>query len=88
MRLSRMVGSRRSEPQPALLPRRRKLAFEHDPGTTYGYSGEGYEYLARAMERKLSETFPRLVASKVLEPLGMTRTVLATHREGVPKSSS
>ena len=61
----------------------RKLAFEHDPGTHYGYSGEGFEYLARAIERKLGEPFAAVVQRTVLDPVGMRDTVLAVHRQGL-----
>lgn len=61
----------------------RKLAFEHDPGTHYGYSGEGFEYLARAIERRLGQPFPAVVQRTVFEPIGMPDTVIAVHREGL-----
>jgi CubicO group peptidase (beta-lactamase class C family) len=59
-----------------------KLVFQHDPGTTYGYSGEGFQYLAHALENKLGQPFPRLVATRVFQPIGMNAVVEA-HREGV-----
>jgi CubicO group peptidase (beta-lactamase class C family) len=59
------------------------LAFEHDPGTHYGYSGEGFEYLARAIERKLGQPFPAVVRRTVFEPIGMPDTVIAVQREGL-----
>ena len=61
----------------------RRLAFEHDPGTHYGYSGEGFEYLARAIERKLGQPFPAVVQRTVFEPIGMPDTVISVHREGL-----
>jgi len=51
-----------------------KLVFEFEPGTKHFYSGEGFEYLRRAIERKLDTSFESLVASLVLEPAGMTDT--------------
>jgi len=63
----------------------RKLAFEHDPGTHYGYSGEGFEYLARAIERKLGDPFPAIVQRMVLDPVGMRDTLIAVHREGLER---
>lgn len=50
----------------------RKLKFLHDPGTTYGYSGEGFEYLATFVEKKLGKDFGQLVREHVLEPVGIT----------------
>lgn len=61
----------------------RKLVFEHDPGTHYGYSGEGFEYLARAIEKKLGEPFPSVMQQTVFMPIGMHDTVFAVHREGL-----
>ncbi|MBD9479094.1 serine hydrolase domain-containing protein [Pseudoxanthomonas sp. PXM02] len=55
----------------------RKLAFEHAPGSHYGYSGEGFEYLARALAIKLGEPFPDIVRRTVLEPVGMHDTAVA-----------
>jgi CubicO group peptidase (beta-lactamase class C family) len=60
-----------------------KLAFENTPGATYGYSGEGFEYLARAIESKLRQPFPRLVQAYVFEPIGMTASTLEIRREGL-----
>jgi CubicO group peptidase (beta-lactamase class C family) len=58
----------------------RKLAFEHAPGTHYGYSGEGFEYLARALAKKLGEPFPDIVQRTVLKPAGMHGTTMAVDR--------
>ena len=60
-----------------------KLAFENSPGVTYGYSGEGFEYLARAVESKLRQPFPRLVETYVFQPIGMTASTLEIRRDGV-----
>jgi CubicO group peptidase (beta-lactamase class C family) len=58
----------------------RKLAFEHAPGSHYGYSGEGFEYLARAVAKKLGAPFPDIVQRTVLEPIGMHDTAMAVDR--------
>lgn len=49
----------------------RKLGFLHDPGTTYGYSGEGYEYVARYAGNRLDADFGDLVRTWLLEPAGI-----------------
>ena len=49
-----------------------RLRLNHDPGTAYGYSGEGYEYLARFVEKKLGRRFPDIVRSLVFRPIGMS----------------
>lgn len=50
-----------------------RLAFQHEPGEL-GYSGEGFEYLARVVEKKTSETLDKLARKLVFEPAGMTET--------------
>ncbi len=51
-----------------------RLAFATEPGRAYGYSGEGFEYLARYAERRAGGVFEELVQRDVFDPLGMTRT--------------
>ena len=58
----------------------RKLAFEHAPGSRYGYSGEGFEYLALALANKMGEPFPNIVHRTVFEPIGMHDTAIAVDR--------
>jgi CubicO group peptidase (beta-lactamase class C family) len=58
-----------------------KLAFEHAPGSHYGYSGEGFEWLARALEKKLDEPFPAIVRRKVFDPIGMDQAAIAVDRQ-------
>lgn len=50
------------------------LAFEHDPGTTTGYSGEGYQYAARYAERRTGQSFERLAARWLFAPARMRAT--------------
>lgn len=49
-----------------------RLAFQFDPGTRPGYSGEGFEYVARFAERRTDAAFPELAHSEVFEPAGVT----------------
>ena len=51
-----------------------KLAFEVDPGTRYGYSGEGFEYLRRALEAKFHQSLEQLASTQIFQPLGMRDT--------------
>ena len=51
-----------------------KLKFKFEPGTNSGYSGEGYEYLRRALEHKFHEPLNVLMDSVLFKPLGMTDT--------------
>lgn len=50
------------------------LRFEFEPGTHYGYSGEGFEYVRRFLERKLDLGFEKLVEHYVFGPAGMTES--------------
>ncbi|MGY8914208.1 MAG: serine hydrolase [Flavobacteriales bacterium] len=51
-----------------------KLAFEFDPGTQYQYSGEGFEYLRKAIEAKLGKSIEELSEELLFKPVGMTDT--------------
>lgn len=51
-----------------------KLSFIRDPGTAFGYSGEGYQYVARFAEKKTGQPFEKLAQTLVFDPAGMTRT--------------
>jgi len=50
------------------------LTFKFTPGTGVGYSGEGYEYVARFAEKKTATDFEMLAQKFVLEPFGMKET--------------
>jgi CubicO group peptidase (beta-lactamase class C family) len=50
------------------------LAPETEPGATYAYSGEGYFYLQRVVERVTGRPIARLMREDVLQPLGMTES--------------
>lgn len=49
----------------------KKLAFDVDPGTKFQYSGEGFNYLQRALENKFSMPLEQLVDAVVFKPLAM-----------------
>ena len=51
-----------------------KLAFVRKPGTAFGYSGEGFEYLAHFIERKTRRPFEQLTQELVFRPIGMRDT--------------
>ena len=51
-----------------------RLAFAFDPGTAFGYSGEGYDYAARFAEKKVGRTFESLAQETVFGPLAMRST--------------
>lgn len=51
-----------------------KLRFKFEPGTSSGYSGEGFEYLRRALESKFHKSLALLMDSLLFKPLGMKDT--------------
>lgn len=51
-----------------------RLAFEVDPGTRFGYSGEGFNYVARFAEKKTGMSFEALAERYVFGPIGMKHT--------------
>jgi len=51
-----------------------KLKFKFEPGTASGYSGEGFEYLRRALEAKFHKSLAVLMDSLLFKPLGMKNT--------------
>ena len=51
-----------------------KLSFDAEPGTKYGYSGEGFEYLRKALEGKFKKSLEQLSDSLLFKPLGMSDT--------------
>ena len=52
----------------------KKLTFDFEPGTQYHYSGEGFEYLRRALENKFQEPLEKLLDSLIFKPIGMENT--------------
>lgn len=71
----------------------------NEPGTTYGYSGEGFEYLKKVLAGGTSDELPQIIQAyldkEVLNPLGMTNTYfmcndklpglkVAGHFDGIP----
>lgn len=52
----------------------KKLKFEFAPGTRYQYSGEGFEYLRRAMEKKFGQSLQQLAEEQIFTPLKLKDT--------------
>jgi CubicO group peptidase (beta-lactamase class C family) len=57
-----------------------KLTFKRAPGTAYGYSGEGLEYVARFAEKKTGQPFEALAQRMVFEPYRMTSSAYTTRK--------
>lgn len=53
-----------------------KLRFVRDPDVSFGYSGEGLEYVAKFAENKVQISFPELAKERVFGPLKLTSTSL------------
>ncbi len=52
----------------------KKLNFLFDPGTKYQYSGEGFEYLRKALENRFGKTLDQLAQELIFTPLKMNDT--------------
>ncbi len=65
------------------------LNFLRDPGSSYGYSGEGYNYAVRFIQKKTGSNFEDLAFQMLFSPLGMTETAYTgknwfEHRIAIP----
>lgn len=54
--------------------RNEKLAFDFTPGARHEYSGEGFEYTRKAIEKMSGKPMSELMRTYVLEPAGMRHT--------------
>ena len=52
----------------------KKLNFQFKPRTKYQYSGEGMEYLRKALEKKFNKSLQQLAYELIFQPLKMTDT--------------
>jgi CubicO group peptidase (beta-lactamase class C family) len=50
------------------------LKIRWEPGTQTGYSGEGYNYVGRFVEKKMAKPFDALAQEIVFDPIGMKET--------------
>lgn len=51
-----------------------KLNLKFTPGTGYGYSGEGFEYLKMVVEKITSKKVEQVLKEEVIEPMGLYHT--------------
>lgn len=51
-----------------------QLKFNRQPGMAFGYSGEGYVYLQKALEKLSGLSYQELARKEVFEPLQMTNS--------------
>ena len=66
------------------------LRFGFEPGTSFHYSGEGYEYASHFVQRKLGASLESLAREYVFRPFGMENTSWARQpwfdgRTAIPK---
>lgn len=54
-----------------------RLRFHHDPGTRYGYSGEGFYILQLVLEEGLGLDLGQEMQARVFDRFGMTRTSMS-----------
>lgn len=52
----------------------KKLSFRFEPGTKYNYSGEGFEYLRKAIENKFHKSLDQLARELIFTPQKMKDT--------------
>jgi CubicO group peptidase (beta-lactamase class C family) len=50
------------------------LTADFEPGSRFSYSGEGFYFLSRVVEKLTGQSILRLSRERVFQPLGMTRT--------------
>lgn len=50
------------------------LAINFTPGERFSYSGEGFVYLAKVMEKLTGTSYEKLIEQSVFKPLGMMRS--------------
>jgi CubicO group peptidase (beta-lactamase class C family) len=76
------------------MSKSKKLVFNFAPGTNYHYSGEGFEYLRRALEQKFKMPMEDLADSLLFKPLHMNDIrfvwddTIVTSRFAVPHDTS
>lgn len=56
------------------LNKSKKLEFAFEPGTKYQYSGEGFEYLRKALEQKFKKPLNQLADELIFKPFEMRDT--------------
>ena len=65
-----------------------KIDIKFIPGTAYGYSGEGYEYLKRVVTKVTGKDIETILKEEVLDPLSLKNTYFSVNdylkNHGVP----
>jgi CubicO group peptidase (beta-lactamase class C family) len=56
-----------------------KLNIKFTPGTSFGYSGEGFEYLKLVVEKITGKKVEQVLQEEVIEPIGLYHTFFSKH---------
>lgn len=56
-----------------------KLDLKFTPGTGYGYSGEGFEYLKMVVEKITGKKVEQVLQEEVIEPMGLYHTFFSSN---------
>ena len=65
-----------------------KMRIHWEPGTRYGYSGEGINLLQLVVETKMGKPLQELMAERIFVPLGMTSTSLSWSDAFAPRAAN
>jgi len=64
----------------------KELEFLFEPGAKYNYSGEGFEYLRKALEQHFHRSFDELADSILFTPIGMYDTKFCWENNNIDKN--
>jgi CubicO group peptidase (beta-lactamase class C family) len=56
-----------------------KLDLKFTPGTSYGYSGEGFEYLKMVVEKVTGKKVEQVLQEEVIQPIGLYHTFFSAN---------
>ena len=56
-----------------------KIKLNFKPGEKFAYSGEGYNYLGRVLEKITGKKLNQILKDEVLKPMGMTNTYFSNN---------
>lgn len=56
-----------------------KLDLKFTPGTSYGYSGEGFEYLKMVVEKVTGKKVEQVLQEEVIQPMGLYHTFFSAN---------
>lgn len=65
-----------------------KLNIKFTPGTSYGYSGEGFEYLKLVVEKITGKKVEQVLQEEVIEPVGLYHTFFSKNDSLAPVKSN